>query len=82
MSDYADETNTQDEATAVEDDFAPAGVPLPGADVNEVNPETGPEGDIIRGRHGDADRAQLTADASTGHGVGDPPLTFSVSPTT
>jgi hypothetical protein len=46
MSDYADETNTQDEATAVEDDFAPAGVPLPGADVNEVNPETGPEGDI------------------------------------
>jgi hypothetical protein len=46
MSNYADEANTEDEATAVEDEFAPAGVPTPGPDVNEVNPETGPEGDL------------------------------------
>jgi hypothetical protein len=32
--------------TAVEDDFAPAGVPTPGEDVNEVNPQAGPDGDI------------------------------------
>jgi hypothetical protein len=46
MSNYADETNTQDDATAVEDDFAPAGVPTPGEDVNEVNPQAGPDGDV------------------------------------
>lgn len=46
MSNYADETNTEDDATAVEDDFAPAGMPTPGDDPNEVNPVTGPEGDI------------------------------------
>lgn len=44
MSNYADETNQ--DATFAEDEFAPAGVPTPGPDANEVNPETGPDGDV------------------------------------
>ena len=47
MSNYADEANTEDNETAVEDDFAPAGVPIPGDDPNEVNPVTGPDGDVV-----------------------------------
>ena len=44
MSNYADESNQ--DATFAEDEFAPAGVPTPGPDANEVNPETGPDGDV------------------------------------
>ena len=46
MSNYADEANTQDDDAAVQDEFAPAGVPEPGTDPNEVNPVTGPDGDV------------------------------------
>jgi hypothetical protein len=52
MSNYADEANTEDQDTAAEEEFAPAGYPTPGSDpapgstADSANPDDRPAGDV------------------------------------
>ena len=46
MSNYADETNTQDDAYRRRGRLRTRGCADPGDDPNEVNPDTGPDGDV------------------------------------